>query len=465
MEIPIPIDVTRRSFLGGLFAAGAWTALGGQQFGEARLRFGVVSDVHFAAEGNDKIIKTFNDNNAKKAFAWFRDQQVDAVVCAGDIADRSLIDEVRCFANAWYSVFPDDRRPDGEKVEKLFVTGNHDVHGWGIKSLPSIWPDKVERESHIFAKHRREVWQELFHETYESIRVKTVKGYPFVLNMWEDDQYPGFGRRLVPFLKKHGAALKSDKPFFYVQHAHLKDTCYGPWAWGHDDGVTTKALADYPNCVAFSGHSHYPLTDERSIWQGAFTSIGAASLRYTGDPSDEFKVDGVRLTNYWGWVRWSALGMLVTVYDDAIVYTRRNFTDGCNIGDDWVQPIGKPGSAVFDFTERAKKFGAPQFPKDARLGLATEKNGALRLTVPATVVDKRARCWIYEATVTGADGKRVFRRFLSEGAEHGEQSKKAMAATIIRIAQKDLPTSPLKVVVTPLNCFGKAGTALEEMLG
>lgn len=31
---------------------------------------------------------------------------------------------------------------------------------------------------------------------------------------------------------------------------------------------------------AFSGHSHTSLTDERSVWRGAFTSIGTSSLSY-----------------------------------------------------------------------------------------------------------------------------------------------------------------------------------------
>jgi hypothetical protein len=80
-------------------------------------------------------------------------------------------------------------------------------------------------------------------------------------------------------MAKDGKKIDPSLPFFYVQHPHLKDTCYGPWAWGHDAGITTKTLSAYPNAIAFSGHSHYSLTDERTIWQGAFTSVGTGSFR------------------------------------------------------------------------------------------------------------------------------------------------------------------------------------------
>ena len=50
----------------------------------------------------------------------------------------------------------------------------------------------------------------------------------------------GFGR-IGEWIAGNGKRLDPSRPFFYVQHPHLKDTCYGPWAWGHDKGAATKA--------------------------------------------------------------------------------------------------------------------------------------------------------------------------------------------------------------------------------
>ena len=46
--------------------------------------------------------------------------------------------------------------------------------------------------------------------------------------------------------------------------------------------MVTDTLSAYPNAVAFSGHSHWTLNDERSIWQGAFTAVSVPSLSCTG---------------------------------------------------------------------------------------------------------------------------------------------------------------------------------------
>ena len=39
-------------------------------------------------------------------------------------------------------------------------------------------------------------------------------------------------------------------------------------------------LKKYPNIIHFSGHSHFSLIDERSIWQKEFTSIQTQSVSY-----------------------------------------------------------------------------------------------------------------------------------------------------------------------------------------
>lgn len=171
------------SGVAGCRFAGGW---GCRMSGEPDVRFGVVSDVHLRTPGDEDTLV--------KAFQYFRDQGVDAVLLAGDIADTGLISELRRCADAWKRVFPFDG--------------------------------------------------------------------------------------LADYLRSHAGEIDTSKPFFYTQHSHPKDTCIGSWAWGRDNGASTRALAAYPNAVAFSGHSHYPLTDERSVWQESFTSINAASLRY-----------------------------------------------------------------------------------------------------------------------------------------------------------------------------------------
>jgi len=78
---------------------------------------------------------------------------------------------------------------------------------------------------------------------------------------------------IAAFLESHRDELAGSKPFFYTQHFHPKGTCSAPWAWGEDKGYSTAALSAFPNAVSFTGHSHTPITDDRTLWRGAFTSV------------------------------------------------------------------------------------------------------------------------------------------------------------------------------------------------
>ena len=72
----------------------------------------------------------------------------------------------------------------------------------------------------------------------------------------------------------------------------LYDTVYGSLL-GEADGIwksflpgywatreLPEILSKYPQVVAFGGHLHFPLNDPRSVWQGNYTALGCASVRY-----------------------------------------------------------------------------------------------------------------------------------------------------------------------------------------
>lgn len=74
------------------------------------------------------------------------------------------------------------------------------------------------------------------------------------------------------------AADDSKKPIFFFQHPHLSDTVYGSISWGEDD--LNAILYNYPQIIDFSGHSHAPINDPRSIHQKYLTSLGSGTLSY-----------------------------------------------------------------------------------------------------------------------------------------------------------------------------------------
>lgn len=503
-------SISRRSFLiGGSAAFGAFCgnrfALAAPSFKAAetpRLRFGVVSDIHILRVGAGEKMAAFGNNlTFRHTLEWFRSQGVDAVVIAGDMADKGMDVNLMAVAEAWYSVFPDDKYPDGRPVAKVFVTGNHDWDGFKYGGAAErLYPDKVERDRHILRRDMAAWWEKAFHEPYAPIYSKTVKGYVFIGSHWDtgtpDDSSKNkvyaFGR-IKDFLSENGKGIDPSLPFFYVQHPHPKDTCYGPCAWGHDRGIVTKTLSAYPNAIAFSGHSHYSLTDERSVWQGAFTSVGTSSLRYTGVPArervpecfensnavckDAWRIDAMKgLKNFaTGDCR---QGMLWSMYDDCMTVRRREFLSDLDIGEDWVMPLPVAEPKPFAFAARAKALRAPEFPvgseialsvvmaknrggksKDGKESIPSEKKPSFKLVVPAVVKDNRARVFAVEF-VAEANGVKKTKLVLPEGFNHALAHAKASAPMKCYFRREDFGKGDVRFTVTPLNCFGARGRSL-----
>ena len=66
------------------------------------------------------------------------------------------------------------------------------------------------------------------------------------------------------------------KAVFVFQHPHPWGTVYGSTYWG--DPQINIVLAGHNSVVDFSGHSHFPMNDPRSILQTTFTSVGCGAM-------------------------------------------------------------------------------------------------------------------------------------------------------------------------------------------
>ena len=503
------MNISRRFFIGGAASFGAFggcrfLAAPGFKAGETpRLRFGVVSDIHILHVGADEKMEAFGNNlTFKHTLEWFRAQGVDAVAIAGDMADKGMDENLMAVAEAWYSVFPGDKYPDGRPVAKFFITGNHDWVGYSYGGhAEKRYPDPKERAKHILRKDIAGWWDKAFHEPYVPFSVKQINGYTFLGAHWDTGGHGAeTGKTVDPFARiaeymaKNGKSLDPNLPFFYVQHPHPKDTCYGPWAWGHDKGSVTKTLSAYPNAIAFSGHSHYSLTDERSIWQGAFTSVGTSSLRYTGMPYNERPNEGYENTKTGNHATWRIdaaksmksmkkfaagdcrQGMLWSVYDDCIVVRRREFLSNLDIGEDWVMPLPVAESKPFAFAAHAQKVRAPEFSKDAvptviamksinrggkspdgKESVPSVKKPTLKIVTPPITPDIKGRLFRLEFAAETPDGKKRVKHVLASGFNHSEKHKKALSKQWCYFFKDELGTGKVRFTVTPINCFGARG--------
>ena len=110
----------------------------------------------------------------------------------------------------------------------------------------------------------------------------TIDGYHFILispNMGGE----GFDETKQNWLAEELRIAAEDdptgnKPIFVFQHQHVSNTVYGSKNRGVDH--LRNILNEYPQVVDFSGNSHYPINDPRSVWQGEFTALGTGTLSF-----------------------------------------------------------------------------------------------------------------------------------------------------------------------------------------
>ena len=491
------LNVTRRDFMvgGACFAVARGLSAEGKS---SNLRVGILSDVHVSDEESARKLE--------RALRYFDGRKVDAVLIAGDLVTWNRYHEFKLMAETWFKVFPDDRRSDGVKIERLFVTGNHDVDGFAYGGAK--YKNLAEAKADGFFFHREEYWREFFHEDYKPVSVKTVKGYQFVLRNWIS--VLDSGRKCSPLAKEAGCRIEpnptedflasldlpKNTPFFYVQHEMPNDTVNASWIvkgerWdnGHDDGTSTKFLSKYPNVIAFSGHSHNSLTDEMSIWQGEFTAVNCscncgfvftAPGRENGWSGDDFDRNpplemapiDIHAVNQ---------GMVMEVFDDAVVLERHEFRYGHRLGPDWIIPTGPNAQKPYTVDNRIKAAKKPAFPAKAEVkvwqgegwgrnvagtGLANEKHAQIFVSFPPvrTMAGSPARAWDYSVRAEMAVGDIVKtlceRCVFSEGAFYAEEDEpKNVICAFNRndIPEKICDRQKVRFVVTPRSCWGVEG--------
>ena len=477
--------------------------------GEPLLRLGVVSDVHVQLANNgESLVPGFGVETFEEALKAFRDWGADAVVVAGDLTDTGLVRELEAAAATWFRVFPGDLAPDGRKVERIFVLGNHDV--CGVRNGRHIFADDATLRREAIETDLPGVWRRCFGEDYGAFFTKRVRGFNFFCANWSPGVWcnghaetactgceEAFGETM--------AQCDPSRPFFYVQHPHPRDTVYGQCAWGVDDGAATRLLSRFPQAIAFSGHSHEPLTNEKSLWRGAFTSVATGALQGTSANDVWNRIETAGYENgVCNWYlpgvaredrvlfmqRYDASktmpveartndvrsGLFVSVYGNRVELARRDFVSGLDLGAPWVVLL--PATPC-GFAERAHCATPAEFPEGAVLLAARveaptrgvdyqhvhippETRPALRLDFPAATLGGHVA--EYEIAAEGANGTRFATRICSVGGLYSQRHPRFSEPEYAIVSLDRIPAGAKAVAVTPLDSFGNRGRALESAI-
>ena len=224
------------------------------------LRFVICSDAHIEGVDYPGYTRLKKMVDYSIAFAS-RDKyynKIDTFIIAGDITNKGKTEEFAAFKEIY-----DYAENKGQKFLCTVAKGH----------------DSITKKKKSLEHYKSLTGQETdFHRIiggYHFIGLSTCKSLPH-------KHYSPFQKLWLKKQLKKAVLSTPDKPVFVIHHEHVKNTVYGSSdfdGWGNRffNGVFDK----YPNIVDFSGHSHYPVNDPRSIWQREFTAIGTGSLKYT----------------------------------------------------------------------------------------------------------------------------------------------------------------------------------------
>ncbi len=216
------------------------------------LRFMVVSDIHYSSADcieRERMVKAIKD--AYELCDAEEYSALDALYVVGDFATRGTEEQMLAFKETL-----DENLKDGTKA--VLMMASHEFMSEGEEAA-------LEKFVRIF-KMPADAHNVI--NGYHFISVTTTGGCHF-----DDAKKEWISAEL-----KKAVADDPKKPIFFFQHPHITDTVYGSINWGEDE--ITAILMNYPQIIDFSGHSHAPINDPRSIHQKHFTSLGTGTLSY-----------------------------------------------------------------------------------------------------------------------------------------------------------------------------------------
>ncbi len=219
------------------------------------LRFLVVSDVHY--EDEPGVEKERMELALKTAYKYADGHEsynkLDALVVVGDFATSGSEKQMRAFKKTC------DENLRQDETKTILTISSHE-----FKS-PDGEEGGFKRLKEIFGK--------------DPVTHEIINGFHFLaLSTTRGTQFDDFHKEWLQNGLEQAAKDDPEKPIFVFQHPHIQSTVYGSILWGEDGLI--PVMMNYPQIIDFSGHSHAPINDPRSIHQKYFTCLGTGTLKY-----------------------------------------------------------------------------------------------------------------------------------------------------------------------------------------
>ena len=197
------------------------------------------------------------------------------------------------------------------------------------------------------------------------------------------------------------AEKKNDsKAIFVFQHPHPWGTVYGSTTWG--DPQLNIIFAKHPGIVDFSGHSHFPANDPRSIFQSTYTAVGCGSMERFELEKDYIPgqhPDGVDP---------AAQMNVVEADDDGSVRIRVYdlFSDRF-VNDVYIDDANDRSTFNYTYKNRKANDKAPVFRPDTKATACKNEGGEWVISFDEAQAAEGYIVHNYDVTITDSNGKKL----------------------------------------------------------
>ena len=291
--------------------------------------FGIISDFQLDQE-NSNIAYQYYSDNVYKALEFYKKNDIDILLIAGDITNNGHIRNYLHFKKIFYSIYNNSKIPT-----IISVMGNNDCRDKQFT--------KIENQKKFFNYIKVYPYSHYI-----------INNYNFIF--WSNDNSKSDERGIEDYTwiksaleKARNNINKKGDPIFVVTHMPPKGTVYGSELF--HKGIY-DFLKNYPEVICISGHSHHSLKNIRSIWQGEFTAINTQSLSYTSidnyfENKGEVSINSAK--NY-------SMGLIANLNEESIIFDRIEFCTGEKYGESWkiTFPL-EPEKFIYQFDKRNKK--------------------------------------------------------------------------------------------------------------
>ena len=299
---------------------------------------------------------------------------VDAFVYNGDFSSVGFEGDYEAFADTFHTHV----RPE---TPCIIILGNHEF--------------KQSNYNELFVKHFDQQ-----PNTVTEINGFTLIGFSGDRSLTEWTFTPSSLKWLSDSIKNAEKTADS-KPVFVFQHPHPWGTVYGSTVWGTPQ--LNVIFSKYSNIVDFSGHSHFPMSDPRSINQSLYTAVGCGALR-----TFELDNNGIVGQHPDGYDKAAEICVVEANNDGQVRIRGYDLNSGTWFCDYFIEDVNDRDSFVYTYKNMKSHDEAPVFPQDIRASAKRNEDGEWVISFDEAIPADGYIVHEYKVTIRDPKGKKIF---------------------------------------------------------